>query len=331
MTTKLCDFCGKEIPANSKICPYCNKALEEKVFTYIGENKPKSDSANGLDVSRYISEQKTKQADNYFNSNIYSFSEQEIERRFERKTLVYDEEEQEERENQSEKYRMQREYIPQKQRKKNQKNKRKKRKHKSLTALLLIVLLIIAVIIGLIVVKPFSSGKSDEEVTTTIKATTTQATTTTETTTETTTIGTTPETYSAQSVDLDGYLGLSFSSFSNDFGTQIKDSTSDEFYGGSTYYYDGMTISTDSNGKIASMTVDYTTVDNKDTYRFKDITYYSFYDHVIDELGEPDLDQMSDKNEPCIAYTLDIGSKLSIKFNFDDNKKVCGYKIFYAD
>ena len=27
MTTKLCNFCSKEIPENAKICPYCNKAL----------------------------------------------------------------------------------------------------------------------------------------------------------------------------------------------------------------------------------------------------------------------------------------------------------------
>ena len=63
MTTKLCSFCGKEIPENAKICPYCNKALVDKVFTYMNSK------SSGLDVSKFTKEDNTP-ADNYFNTNI---------------------------------------------------------------------------------------------------------------------------------------------------------------------------------------------------------------------------------------------------------------------
>lgn len=333
MLTKLCDFCGKEIPVNSKICPFCNKALEEKVFTYMSENKPKSDSANGLDVSKYITRTDDKPAEDYFKTNVYSYSEKEIEKTFERKDVVYDEEE---RENQNMRYKMQREYIPRKDGKKNNRkgnkksNKRKHKGNKKTIVALTLVVLIIIVIISLIAFKPFS-GKSDLETTSsTTGSTTTTIETTTEATTETTTV-TSPSTYSPQSVDLDGYLGLSYSSFKSNFDASPRNSDSNEVSGGSNYYYDGMTISTDSDSKVVAISVDYSTASNKDTYRYQDITYYSYYDQVIDEFGEPKLNQIEDKNDRCVAYTLDVGSGLSIKFKFDDNKKVTGFDVFYTD
>ena len=330
MLTKLCDFCGKEIPVNSKICPFCNKALEEKVFTYMSENKPKSDSANGLDVSKYITRTDDKPAEDYFKTNVYSYSEKEIEKTFERKDVVYDDEE---RENQNMRYKMQREYIPRKDGKKNNKNQNK-RKHKgnkkTIVALTLIVLIII-VVICLIAFKPFSSTDNQEIISskTTVSAISTTETTS-ETTTETTTV-TSPSTYSSQSVDLDGYLGLSYSSFKSNFDATPRNSDTNEVSGGTNYYYDGMTISTDSDSKVVAISVDYSTASNKDTYRYQDITYYSYYDQVIDEFGEPKLNQIDDKNDRCVAYTLDVGSGLSIKFKFDDNKKVTGFEVFYTD
>lgn len=330
MLTKLCDFCGKEIPVNSKICPFCNKALEEKVFTYMSENKPKSDSANGLDVSKYITRTDDKPAEDYFKTNVYSYSEKEIEKTFERKDVVYDDEE---RENQNMRYKMQREYIPRKDGKKNNKNQNK-RKHKgnkkTIVALTLIVLIII-VVICLIAFKPFSST-DNQDVTSSKTTVSTSSTseTTSETTTETTTV-TSPSTYSSQSVDLDGYLGLSYSSFKSNFDATPRNSDTNEVSGGTNYYYDGMTISTDSDSKVVAISVDYSTASNKDTYRYQDITYYSYYDQVIDEFGEPKLNQIDDKNDRCVAYTLDVGSGLSIKFKFDDNKKVTGFEVFYTD
>lgn len=330
MLTKLCDFCGKEIPVNSKICPFCNKALEEKVFTYMSENKPKSDSANGLDVSKYITRTDDKPAEDYFKTNVYSYSEKEIEKTFERKDVVYDDEE---RENQNMRYKMQREYIPRKDGKKNNKNQNK-RKHKgnkkTIVALTLIVLIII-VVICLIAFKPFSSTDNQEIISSkTTVSTSSTSETTSETTTETTTV-TSPSTYSSQSVDLDGYLGLSYSSFKSNFDATPRNSDTNEVSGGTNYYYDGMTISTDSDSKVVAISVDYSTASNKDTYRYQDITYYSYYDQVIDEFGEPKLNQIDDKNDRCVAYTLDVGSGLSIKFKFDDNKKVTGFEVFYTD
>lgn len=330
MLTKLCDFCGKEIPVNSKICPFCNKALEEKVFTYMSENKPKSDSANGLDVSKYITRTDDKPAEDYFKTNVYSYSEKEIEKTFERKDVVYDDEE---RENQNMRYKMQREYIPRKDGKKNNKNQNK-RKHKgnkkTIVALTLIVLIII-VVICLIAFKPFSSTDNQDVTSSKTTVSTISTTeTTSETTTETTTV-TSPSTYSSQSVDLDGYLGLSYSSFKSNFDATPRNSDTNEVSGGTNYYYDGMTISTDSDSKVVAISVDYSTASNKDTYRYQDITYYSYYDQVIDEFGEPKLNQIDDKNDRCVAYTLDVGSGLSIKFKFDDNKKVTGFEVFYTD
>ena len=330
MLTKLCDFCGKEIPVNSKICPFCNKALEEKVFTYMSENKPKSDSANGLDVSKYITRTDDKPAEDYFKTNVYSYSEKEIEKTFERKDVVYDDEE---RENQNMRYKMQREYIPRKDGKKNNK-KHNKRRHKgnkkTIVALTLIVLIII-VVICLIAFKPFSST-DNQKITSSKTTVSTSSTTetTSETTTETTTV-TSPSTYSSQSVDLDGYLGLSYSSFKSNFDATPRNSDTNEVSGGTNYYYDGMTISTDSDSKVVAISVDYSTASNKDTYRYQDITYYSYYDQVIEEFGEPKLNQIDDKNDRCVAYTLDVGSGLSIKFKFDDNKKVTGFEVFYTD
>lgn len=322
MTTKLCNFCGKEIPENSKICPYCNKALEDKVFTYMSETKKNDESR--LNVSKYISDDK-ESANNYFNSNIYSFSEKEIEKRFEIKPVAYEEEEYKE---------PQQPYDFQNESRAERPKVRQRKKQKNLLYPVIGILVAIIVIICVIVGFASSSDDSEQETTTTAPITTTTVATTATTEAETTT--TEPETtteniISESSVDLDGYLGVTFSGVSDHFGEQIKDSATDEFYGGSVYYYDGMTISTDDGGRIASMSVNYTTVQNKDTYRYQNITYYSTYAHVIDELGEPELNQMEDPTEPCIGYTLDIGSGLSIKFRFDDNKKVSGFDMFYAD
>ncbi len=323
MTTKLCDFCGKEIPENSKICPYCNKALGSEVFTY--KTAPKKAENSKLNVSKYISEDKNG-SDSYFSSNIYSFSESEIEKRFERKPIAYEEEEYKEPE---QPYDFQHEARDERPR------VRQRRKQKNL--LYPVIGILVAIIVIICVIVGFVSGSDDKEqetTTTTAPVTTTTAATTTTTEAQTTTTEpeTTTEGYiSENSVDLDGYLGVTFSGVSDHFGEQIKDSATDEFYGGSVYYYDGMTISTDDGGRIASMTVDYTSVQNKDAYRYKEITYYSTYQHVIDELGDPDLNQMEDTTEPCIGYTLDIGSGLSIKFKFDDNKKVSGFDMFYTD
>ena len=322
MTTKLCEFCGKEIPENSKICPYCNKALNNKVFTYMNESKNSDNSR--LNVSKFINDDKENK-ENYFNSNIYSFSEKEIEKRFERKPISYEEEEYKEPQNTE---RAQRELSM-----KNPRTRQRK-KQKSLIYPIIGVLAAIVIIICIIGFALSGNDKETETVTTTapISSTTVKPTVTTEETATTTEPTTTTESYiSKNSVDLDGYLGVTFSSISADFGQQIQDPANDEFYGGNIYYYDGMTISTDENGRIASMTIDYTTVQNKDTYRYKDITYYSTYNQVIDELGTPDLDQMKDSNEPCIGYTLDEGSGLSIKFKFDDNSKVSGFDMFYSD
>lgn len=315
MTTKLCDFCGKEIPENSKICPYCNKALGNEVLTYIGDKK------GSLDVSKYTE----KSSDEYFKTNIYSFSETEIERRFEKRTESFHEAEvpEEKVEIQYEKFAQ----TPHKARVK----KRKKQKNLlyPVIGVLLAIILIISLIIGL------SGGSKDnkqEETTTVAPQTTTTTTVATTTTTATTEPTTTTEPYiSPSSVDLDGYLGVDYSGVSDHFGSQTSDPTTDEFYGGNVYHYDGMTITTSSSGKIVSMTIDYTSVKDKDKYRYQNITYYSTYQYVIEELGEPDLNQLDDTTEPCIGYTIDIGSGLSIKFKFDDNKKVSGYDIFYAD
>ena len=159
-------------------------------------------------------------------------------------------------------------------------------------------------------------------------------TTTTTSTTTTTTQATSTTTHvisSAHSVDLDGYLGVDFNSVSDHFGDQTQNSGTDEFYGGNVYYFDGMTITTSGNGNIVSMDVDYTKVQNKDTYYFKNITYYSVYDHIIGELGEPNENLMTDPTEPCIRYVLDIGSGQVIQFEFDDNQKVSSFSMFYAD
>lgn len=322
MTTKLCEFCGKEIPENSKICPYCNKALADKVFTYM--NEPKTNENSRLNVSKYISEEKDS-SDNYFSSNIYSFSESEIEKRFERKPIAYEEEEPRQSD---ETFHIQREEMT-----KNI-NVRQRKKQKNLLYPVIGILVAIIVIICVIgfAFSGSNNDKAEEETSTTqITSTTAQTTTTMAETTTTEPTSTTENFISADSVDLDGYLGVGFDGISEDFGDQIQELANDEFYGGKTYYYDGMTVSTDDGGRIASMTIDYTSVKNKDTYRYQKITYYSTYNHVIDELGEPDLDQMNDTTEPCIGYTLDAGSGLSIKFKFDDNKKVSGFDIFYAD
>ncbi|MEE1003511.1 MAG: zinc ribbon domain-containing protein [Acutalibacteraceae bacterium] len=323
MTTKLCDFCGKEIPENSKICPYCNKALVDKVFTYM--NEPKTNETSRLNVSKYTAEEKDS-SDNYFNSNIYSFSETEIEKRFERKPISYEEEEPKQPD---ETFHIQREET----------NKtatiRQRKKQKNLLYPIIGILVVLIVVICVIgfALSGTDNNKPEEEITATQTTTTTaQTTTTTVAETTTTEATTTTENYiSTNSVDLDGYLGVGFDGISADFGEQTQESSNDEFYGGKTYYYDGMTVSTDESSRIASMTIDYTSVKNKDTYRYQKITYYSTYNHVIDELGEPDLDQMNDATEPCIGYTIDEGSGLSIKFKFDDNKKVSGFDIFYAD
>ncbi|MBQ5590571.1 MAG: zinc ribbon domain-containing protein [Clostridia bacterium] len=319
MAVKLCRFCGKQIPENSKICPYCNKALADKVFTFMNDSSSKNDASTQLDISKYV-EDNSENSNNYFNTNLYSFSEKEIEKRFEKKPVAYDEE----RVINNENYRLHQEAPVQKPRVK----KRKKQKN-----LLYPILCVIAGIVLLIVViSTFTGNKNDNDKETVQTSVSTSTSITTTTTTTIATTSTTTQSYiSPSSVDLDGYLGISFSNVKDDFGEEIKPSSIDEFYGGNVYYYDGMTITTASNGTIVSMNVDYANVVNKDTYRYKKITYYSSYAHVIDELGEPELDQMQDATEPCIGYTLDIGSGLSIKFQFDDNNKVSGFNMFYVD
>ena len=324
MTTKLCEFCGKEIPENSKICPYCNSALVDKMFTYMNESKTKDVSR--LNVSKYTSEEKDS-SDNYFSSNIYSFSESEIEKRFERKPVSYEEEDPKQPDDT---FRIQREETN-----KNLNVRRQRKKQKNL--LYPVIGILVALIVIICVIGFALSGSNDNksvETTSTTQITTTTAQTTTTNVPETTTTeptSTTESYISTESVDLDGYLGVGFDGILEDFGEQIQEPSNDEFYGGKNYYYDGMTVSTDEGGRISSMTIDYTSVKNKDTYRYQKITYYSTYNHVVDELGEPDLDQMNNATEPCIGYTLDEGSGLSIKFKFDDNSKVSGFDIFYAD
>ncbi len=311
MTTKLCNFCGKEIPENAKICPYCNKALADKVFTYMN-NKTNS----GFDVSKFTKEEQNT-ADNYFNTNIYSFSESAIEKKFERKPIAYEEA----RPVVNEEYFEKQEPV--------RRMPRKRRKQKNL--LIPVGGVLIAIVLIIVIISAIASGGKTQEpeqtTTTTNATTTTQATTTTtEVTTTTTQVFNT-----AHSVDLDGYVGVSFSGVSDHFGEEVADPTVDEFYGGNVYHYDGMTITTSSNGNIVSMDVDYTKVQNKDTYYYQDINYYSVYDHVVGELGQPDEDLMADPTEPCIKYVLDIGSNLVIQFKFDDNKKVSSFSMYYAD
>ncbi|MBQ4155912.1 MAG: zinc ribbon domain-containing protein [Clostridia bacterium] len=313
MTTKLCNFCSKEIPENAKICPYCNKALADKVFTYMNQNK-----SSGFDVSKFTKEEKTP-ADNYFNTNIYSFSESEIEKRFERKPIAYEEEE---KTTVNEDYFAKREPV-----KRTTARKRKKQKN----LLYPVGGVLLAIVLLIVIISSIASGGKDNnetpETTSTTKATTSATTTTTTEATSTTT----QAILNTHSVDLDGYLGVSFESVSDHFGDQIQDTGTDEFYGGDVHYYDGMTITTSGNGNIVSMDVDYTKVQNKDTYYFKNVTYYSVYDHVVTELGEPDENLMSDPTEPCIRYVLDIGSGQVIQFEFDDNNKVSKFSMFYAD
>lgn len=334
MTTKLCDFCGKEIPINSKICPYCNKALTGKAFSYTApEKKDISAENSGLDISKYLNNDNSENKEDYFSTNIYSFSQSEIERRFERKNSLYDEEE---REYRNEAYRMQHEEPV-----KSRKQQRKKKNN-----MLPVIVAVLAVLIVIIIAVAFFSGGNDTddkaEATTasTTQAKATEPETTEQTTTMTTEIQSTTQTPffdESRSVDLCGYLLESFSSFEADFGAQTKDPAPDEFYGGYTYYYDGMSVSTDENGTICAMNIDYAAMSDKTAYYFKDnetnqnITFFSNYNEVISILGEPDNDQMNDPTEPCITYQIYEGSSQSIKIRFDADKKVSGFDLFLSD
>ena len=69
MAVKLCRFCGKHIPENSKICPYCNKALADKVFTFMNDSSSKNDASTQLDISKYV-EDNSENSNNYFNTQL---------------------------------------------------------------------------------------------------------------------------------------------------------------------------------------------------------------------------------------------------------------------
>ena len=319
MTTKLCEFCGKEIPENTKICPYCNKALQDKVLTYTNAKQEKKDT---LDVSKYFEEEKNNEK--YFDTNIYSFSERAIEKKFERKPVVYEEE-----------------YVINKEPLRDEQpvmplRARRKRKTTNTKSVVLLTAIITIIVLAIITAITLPLLKKDDEVVrdnleSFVETTTESQSTTTTTTAPSETTTTVAHTLSNGSVDIFGYLGVGFSNIESDFGEQIKESESDEFTGGSVYYYDGMSVSTDGNGTIVTIKVDYKTSQNKGKYNFDKIAYFSNYDNVIEALGQPSSDQMADKSEPSITYVTDIGSKQSVKFIFDQNKIVTGIYVFYGD
>ncbi len=319
MNTKLCEFCGKAIPANSKICPYCNKAFNSKVFSF---NTQDTASERGrLDVSKYTKNSEQKIAENYFDSNIYSVSQEEIEKRYEKKDVVYDEEE---RLAQNEQYRHQRDRLPSKpQYKKRNKSKNNNRKP-------VIIVAVVAVLVIIIIILALS-GKDDTpkpaEIIT--SKTITQTTTTEPTTEETTETSTMPTiTFSSSSTDVYGYLNVNFGNVSSDFGDQTSDSTSDSDYGGSNYHYDGMTVSTDSSGLIKKITTDYNSASNKSLYWFtENISYCANQDIVQSAMTNYELTSSDDTS---LTYMLDSGSNQYVKFSFDSNKIITGFETYVA-
>ncbi len=313
MNTKLCEFCGKAIPANSQICPYCNKALNNKVFSF--DFQDTASQRGKLDVSKYTDNSDTKVAENYFDSNIYSVSQEEIEKRYEKKDVVYDEEE---RIAQNEQYRHQRDKLPTKQR-----YQRKKKKNNQK---LIVIGVAVLVILLIIIIAAFSGKNSTDEVKTqktTVKTTQTQTTeATTETTTETTTMPTIA--FSSSCTDVYGYLNVNFNSVSDDFGDQTGEATSDSEYGGSIYHYDGMTVSTDSTGLIKRINCDYVNAENKALYWFTNkISYCATQDTVNEAMSDFELTSSDDVS---LTYLLDSGSNQYIKFTFDTNKQINGFE-----
>lgn len=310
--TKLCSYCGKEIPQTSKICPYCNRPLMEDVLTYqVDEHKNKNISS-------------TRKSTRDFSTNIYSVSNEELDRIFEKK-------------------------LPdkpvttplQKTAKSISKSKSpsyKKGNKTNNTATIVLVSIIIILVVVLIVAL-LSSGassllsktKDSSKQTITTQLTTQQNSSTTNTASTTSTSTTQKPTYSPSSTDLYGYLGVSFDTVNTHFGEQIKQSTVDEFYGGNTYYFDGLTITTVESGVIVSVTMDYSMCSNLDKYRFKELFFASTYDDVLAVMGTPDSDQLGSSAEPCISYVLDVGSGQSVKFFFDENNRLVKFDLFYAD
>ncbi len=307
--TKLCSYCGKEIPQTSKICPYCNRPLMEDVLTYrIDEDKNRNISS------------KRKSKD--FSTNIYSVSNEELDRIFEKKLPEKP---------------VSVPLYTQKSTSKAKSNSYKKENKSYNTATIVLVSIIIVLVIVLVVAL-LSSGASSflSKTKNTAKPTTTIQTTSVQTTIQTSTTAiststTQKPTFSSSSTDLYGYLGVTFESVNTHFGTQIKSPTVDEFYGGNTYYFDGLKITTVESGVIVSLAMDYSLCSNVDKYRFKDLFYASTYDDVIAVMGTPQNDQLGSSSEPCISYVLDIGSGQSIKFFFDDDKRLAKFDLFYAD
>ena len=314
MNIKICEFCSKEIPSNSKICPYCNKPLDNKVFNF-KMNETASQGGN-LDVSKYIKNAENKNTENYFGTNIYSFSNEGIEKKFEKKDFVYDEKKVEE---QNERYRRQRNELPTRPVSKKKNNKA-----------LIIAITAIALVLIIVIVSLLRGGEEPQKQAVFITGSSaTEQTTTTVTTSQTTTVTTTQKmTYGKGNTDMYGYLKVDFSSISSDFGTQIKSSTSDSSYGGNKYYYDGMTVSTDSAGNIMQILVDYTTSSNKDLYRFFSVAYYSNLEQVEKAMKSYEKTDSSETASTSLTYVLDIGSKQYVSFKFDDNKNITGYDYF---
>ena len=301
--TKLCSYCGKEIPHTSKICPYCNRPLMEDVLTYRVEEKRKSNVYS----SRKSSD---------FSTNIYSVSNDEIDRIFEKK--LPDKPVNHQRPVNKTRYN------------RNQ-NKKQNNDNGALSVILIVIIVILAAILSFAVFWN-NDTKSIENTTSTTTSTTTtapQTSTTVQTTPSTST--TQKATISASSTDLYGYLGVKFESVNTHFGNQIKNSTVDEFYGGNVYYFDGLTITTVQSGVIVSVTMDYSSCSDADKYRFKDLFHASSYDDVIAIMGTPDNDQLGTSAEPCISYVLDIGSGQSVKFFFDEENRLKKFDLFYAD
>ncbi len=300
--TKLCSYCGKEIPQTSKICPYCNRPLMEDVLTY------RVDENNSRDISS-----KRKSSD--FTTNIYSVSNDEIDRIFEKKL--------------PEKPANQHKPVY----KSKSSNKQGKKNNKDNNTLSIVLIVIIVVLVTILCIALFSgSGNQNQNTTTSTTATTSvQTTASTTQSTSATTSTTQKQTFSASSTDLYGYLGVSFDTVNTHFGEQIKQSTVDEFYGGNTYYFDGLTITTVESGVIVSVTMDYSMCSNIDKYRFKELFSASTYDDVLAVMGTPDSDQLGSSAEPCISYVLDVGSGQSVKFFFDENNRLVKFDLFYAD
>lgn len=313
MNTKICGFCNKEIPSDSKICPYCNRMTENKAFNLnLDENNSKN---SGLDVSKYIKNAETKSTENYFGTNIYSFSDEAIEKKYEKKDFVYDEKQVEE---QNERYRRQRNEIP---------TARKKKKNNNKLLILLLTVVILILIIVLVSVLTGGEKPQKEAVFITSSTVTVQSTTTTTTTAPTTTT-TQKMTYGKGNTDMYGYLKVDFSSVSADFGSQNGESDSSSGYGGNNYYYDGMTVSTDSTGDIMQIKVDYAAASNKDLYRFFDIAYYSNSEQIEKAMKSYEQTDLTGLDNSSLSYILDIGSKQYVTFYFDENKIITGYNYF---